>query len=402
MASSVRQKPTKGGQEPSGATAKAIVRQLPFGLLMTDREGNVLARNGAAERLLAPAQDGGWPEEATCCAVLGCRQAPPLEHHCISELAAGGDDPLPELRIDVPVEAPTTAVWVTVTPLRGDGLILLHLRQGSLNDRRRRTQPHWMGLPKLRILALGRTVVDSGEITIEGDWLLQRPGQILKYLILHRDRPVHVDEIVEALWPEAGRAGRNTARHFVHALRDRLEPARAPRGPSSFIHSMKGTYSLARPVEIDVNEFESLAATGLERPARTSEERESVITYLEGAVELYRGDLFSEEPFADWAFAERERLRAMLHEALIRLTQLLREGGQGARAVKHLARCVDFWPVDAEIQRTLIELYVEQGRHSDAQRRYEAFRQRMRVDFAQEADFRLADIGAQAPNQRPT
>jgi DNA-binding SARP family transcriptional activator len=388
--------PGKRVREVSGTTAKEILRELPFGLVMTDQTGAVLAMNESARRLLPSADDGARPEGATCCAVLGCKQVPPLERHCISEFAAASEGPLPELRVDVPVDSPTIAVWVTATPLPTDGLVMLHLRQGSLNDRRRRTQPHWMDLPTLRIRALGRTVVDTGQVTIEGDWLLQRPGQILKYLVVHRDRPVHVDEIVEALWPHAGRAGRNTVRHFVHALRDRLEPERAPRRPSSFIHSTKGTYSLARPVDIDLGEFESLVTTGLERPGGTKEERDVAIGYLESAVELYRGDLFTEEPFADWAFAERERLRTLLHEALLRMTALLRENGRDAAAVKHLARCADFWPLDAQVQRALIELYVELGRHSDAQRRYEAYRQRMRVDFAQEPEFRLADFGSQA------
>jgi DNA-binding SARP family transcriptional activator len=390
-----RQPATKGVRAVSGATAKEVLRELPFGLVMTDRTGAVQAMNEAARRLLTSAEDGAPSDGATCCAVLGCNQVPPLERHCISELAAASKGPLPELRVDVPVDSPTTAVWVTATPLPTDGLVMLHLRQGSLNDRRRRTQPHWMSLPTLRIRALGRTVVETGEITIEGDWLLQRSGQILKYLVVHRHRPVHVDEIVEALWPRAGRAGRNTVRHFVHALRDRLEPERAPRRPSSFIHSTKGTYSLARPVEIDVGQFESLVTTGLERPMRTREEREAGIGYLESAVELYRGDLFTEEPFADWAFAERERLRSLLHEALLKMTALLRDNGRDEVAVKHLARCADFWPLDAQIQRALIELYVELGRHTDAQRRYEAYRQRMRVDFAQEPEFRLADFGGQ-------
>jgi DNA-binding SARP family transcriptional activator len=330
--------------------------------------------------------------------LFGCNRLPPLDRHCLSELAVSAEAPLPEVRVDIPPEAPTTAVWITALRL-GEDRLLLHLRQGVMDDRRRRTQPHWMGRPRLRIRVLGTTQIETGEIKIEGDWLLQRPGQLLKYLVLHRDRPVHVDEVVEALWPKAGPAGRNTVRHFVHALRARLEPERARRHPSSFIHSVKGTYMLDRQVELDLREFDSLVATGLESPVRTREEREISCAYLEGAVDLYRGDLFAEEPFADWAFPERERLRTLLHEALMRLVELRREDDQPAAAVKLLERCVDFWPLDADIQRALLELYVEQGRHSDAQRRYEAFRHRLRVEFAQEADFRLVDLGAEA--ERP-
>ncbi len=305
------------------ATAADVIRELPFGLVVTDGEGRVLARNQAAEQILAVVEDGAASMEATCCSLFGCNRVPPLDRHCISVLAASADGPLPEVRVDVPPDAPTTAVWVTARRLGGqDDRLLLHLRQGLLDDRRRRTKPHWMEPSRLRIRALGRTEVATGEITIEGDWLLQRPGQILKYLVMNRGRPVHVDEIVEAIWPKAGTSGRNTVRHFVHALRDRLEPERTRRSPSSFIQSSSGTYSLDGRVELDVTEFNALATNGLEGPTRTPEERMIAIRSLERAIDLYRGDLFAEEPFAEWAFAERERLRGILHESVLQLAAL--------------------------------------------------------------------------------
>jgi DNA-binding SARP family transcriptional activator len=115
----------------------------------------------------------------------------------------------------------------------------------AVEDRHRRTVPHWIGRRGLTIRALGRTEVETGEIRIEGDWLLQRPGQVLKFLVVHWDRPVHVDEIVERFWPKGGPSGRNTVRHFVQALRDLIEPGRAPRIPS-FIHSTEGEICACR------------------------------------------------------------------------------------------------------------------------------------------------------------
>ena len=181
-------------------------------------------------------------------------------------------------------------------------------------------------------------------------------------------------------------------RHFVHALRDRLEPERTRRSPSSFIHSSNGTYSLDGRIELDVTEFGALAGNGLEGPTRTGEERQIAIRCLERAIDLYRGDLFAEEPFAEWAFAERERLRALLHEAVLQLAALRREDGEPAAATRYLERQVDLWPTDEAIQRALIELYLEQGRHSDAQRRHDAYRRRLRIEFAREANFDLADL----------
>src|SRR5204862_252798 len=84
----------------------------------------------------------------------------------------------------------------------------------------------------LRIFALGRTRVTSAESVLEGRWLANRPGQILKLLVTERHRRVFSDEIVERLWPDGTHDTRGL-RNFVHALREHLEPQGAPSPPTS-------------------------------------------------------------------------------------------------------------------------------------------------------------------------
>src|SRR5437764_2798608 len=285
-------------------TAGRLLDRLGVGMMLADSSGSVLEANQTARELVADAY-GDWIPDATCCRLFGCFRKEPLAHHCISKLAAGSDEPLPELRIDMPVERPAAAAWVTAAKAgREEGNLVFHLRQAVPGDRRQRTNLHWMSEGRISVHALGRTQVETLETKIEGDWLLRRPGHLLKYLICQRGRPAHVDEIVEALFPGSGASGRGSVRYFVHVLRGLLEPGRTPRATSSFIVSSNGTYALGPSVSVDLDEFEALVSAGL-RLCGTEEDGEG-IALLEQAIDLYRGDLFLEEPFAEWAFNQRE------------------------------------------------------------------------------------------------
>jgi DNA-binding SARP family transcriptional activator len=274
--------------------------------------------------------------------------------------------------------------------------VVLHLRPGDARDRRRRSDPHWLSGPELRISAFGRTWVDSVETPIGGSWLQQRPGQLLKYLVCERNRVVHAEEIAEALWPAAGRQSLNNVRHFMHALRAKLEPDR-PRGvASSFIVTVQGGYALdRRRVRIDADEFETLAREGL--AAARGREESVAIERLEHALALYRGDLVADEPYAEWAYVERDRLRSLAAEALRELIPLLLERRDLPRAAAALERLADFEPFDGETQRLLLATYLAQGRRSEAARRYGAFKARLARDFGEEPGFTLSEARLDRP-----
>jgi DNA-binding SARP family transcriptional activator len=385
------------GDARGAVIGPGMVNQLPFGIIVTDSSGAVIEANQTARQMVVAAL-GQWPEGATCCSLFGCLRREPVAQHCIATLAARSQEPLPEIRVDLPPERPSTAVWITAARVGQDGSqIVMHLRPAAVRDRRRRTQPHWMAKPRLRIRALGRTRVETEEIAIDGDWLMQRPGQLLKYLVCQRGRPAHVDQIVEALWPDAGITGRNTVRHYVHALRERVEPSRSPRTPSLFVISTGSTYSLDPRVAVDVDEFENLVSDGLGNSAEPANGQMSAVDCLEQAMNLYEGDLISDEPFAEWAFAEREVIRSLAYKALSRLVEHRLQRGDLPAATLQLERAAELRPLDGDIQRRLIGLYLQQGRHSDASRRFATFRQRMLDEFGQVPGFSLAEL---AGNQR--
>ena len=374
--------------EPSSKELAAeVFERLPYGLLVIDERGGVAHSNELATRFLPRLGDGA---ELRCDELFDCR-APggPCEEECLALRAALSDEPLPEIRIDTAGDAEVTALWVTAAPLEDGTRAVLHLRPGDRRDRRRRSDPHWLKGPDLRVRCFGRTHVDSAEGRLGGRWLQQRPGQLLKYLVCERLRVLHAEEIAEALWPDSGRQGISSVRYFMHQLRQHLEPDRPKGAPSSFVLTVRDGYALdRRRVHIDADAFERLADAGIEASAGP-DGRESAREQLRAALALYRGDFLADEPYAEWAYAERDRLRALAARAL-RCAASLEDDPEAATA--HLERLATLEPYDADVHRELLTAWLSLGRRSEAARRYDAYRVRLERDLGVTPDFELAEL----------
>jgi DNA-binding SARP family transcriptional activator len=326
----------------------------------------------------------------TCCELFGCGLPDgPFNGVCLSELAQQTGVPTPEVRTDLPHASLVSAVWVTAAP-SGDHVIF-NLRPGDHGDRRSRTEPHWMTGPHLRVFTLGRTRVESREGPIEGKWLKQRPGELLKFLITKRGRAVHAEEIADALWPHAGPGAVGGVRHFVYCAREKLEPRREKGTQSSFILAPGGGYMLnAANVSVDADEFEAQIAAA--HAAIADGDTVRAAGHAERALELYNGDYLEDDPYAEWAFLERERLRHLVSIALRLLARIYLGNDDMEGAVSALRRLAVIDSFDLDVQRELIRLCVRTGHRSEAKRRYATLRQRMLREFGELPDFELADL----------
>jgi DNA-binding SARP family transcriptional activator len=381
--------PVRASHAAYGALTRTIFDGSPFGLLVAEAGGTVIAANPAGHRHLVVERLIG----ENCCVLLGCHDPDgPLSDGCVTERALGSSHTLPEVRIDFRATDGLRAVWVTASPLGADR-VLVHLRPGRPGDRRRRSDTAWSGGPTLHLRVLGRTQVQAPEGPLDGPWLRQRPGQLLKFLVCRRPRLVAGDELVATFWPEAGRTGVQNVRYSVHDLRSRLEPGREPRQPSSFIVGRDGAYGLdADRVSVDADSFEQHARAGLD-------DRRGARDALRRAAALYRGPFLGDEPYADWAFAERDRLHELAIRVLDALATLELETGDHEAATSHLQRLAEIEPLDAGVQRRLITLLLEQGRSGEALRRYKQLQASWHSAFGEGVGFELSELrdgGAQA------
>jgi len=370
---------------------REIFERFPYGLLVLDGDGRVVRSNEQAARLISAA---GLGEDAdlTCCSLLGCRTPNTvLDAACVTDLALNGEAPMPEVRVDVRSPTGLSAVWVTAAAIGESGSrVVLQLRPGVAGDRRRRTSSHWMTGAQLRIRTLGRTEVELAEGPIGGAWLGQRTGQLLKYLVAERQRAVTVDEIGESIWPGSEYAVGASVRYYVHALRRKLEPQRGRREPSAFITARAGAYRLDLDnVQIDADEFEAHVTAGL---AAAESDPQAAAAEFEQGLAIYRGDFLADLPYAEWAMSERHRLHELACMGLRNLADIrleLRLVDSAARALERLAA---LQPFDEDVHRRLMELDIMRGRRSDAVRRYDALRCRLRRTFGHDPDFTLASL----------
>jgi DNA-binding SARP family transcriptional activator len=348
--------------------------------------GRVIFWNRALEEL--PGFQRVGERRLSCCDLLGCRRAGgPLEDGCLTELVIETRERTAEVEVEPP-GGNGLRVWVSAAPVYEDcSWIVIQIRPGELRDHQAANAPQMS--QQLMIYTLGRTRVEDRNGSLGAEWLLQRPGQLLKYMVCHRRQVVPTEVIAEAVWPQARTTTSGTVRYFIHALRSHLEPGRGKNEESQYIRAHHGSYALNMSrIWVDADAFEDEVRVGL--AAFAQGEIGAAKQHLERALALYQGDFLSDEPYAEWALVERERLRALVEKPLRVLAEL--SGKNPDRAAVYLERLAEMEPFDNEIQHSLISLWVKQGRKSRAVRHYQAFQLRLLKQFGEEPSFALSDL----------
>jgi DNA-binding SARP family transcriptional activator len=390
-----RQRKPEGKLFADADLALEVVDRSATAVVVQDAEGRVVAANRAATALLDEAVDLRTGARVGC-TLLGCRSpGTRLDGVCLHELARGREGPLPPVRVELPAGAQLDVASATILALPPDRqLVVTELRRDSGHLARERPgSPAWSAEPQLRVFVLGRTCVLNGDEKLEGRWLNNRAGHILKLLVTERHRSVFSDEIISVLWPPDSSPDTRGVRYFVHELRDQLEPAGAVEPPSSFVVATRGGYALDRQrVWIDADAFEAIVAEGLAAAAADDDRARDLIRE---AVAMYRGDFLADEPYAEWALAERDRLRDLAARALRLLAEIETRQGDLAGATATLIRLTELEPFDIDVHRELFELLLRRGRRSETLRRYETLRRRMLSTFDEQLDFSLSQLLSQ-------
>jgi DNA-binding SARP family transcriptional activator len=372
----------------SDAQFDLAFERFPYGLALVDGSRTVVGSNRAFRAMLA-ADTRTTEHPTTCCDVLCRRLDAASETTCLTARVLAGSEPIRNLRFALP--RGEGAIWVSGARVGSNGTqVVIGLHETASEDREQR-----FGRAFLHIRTLGRTTVEGPLGTLDGDWLDQRPGQLLRFLVVQRGRFVPVEAIAEAIWMDADYRTANSVRHLIHVLRNRLDPDRAAGAPSRFIVSRAGGYGLdMRYIAVDADGFADAARTALAASAAGAPDAER---RMDEAFALYTGDFLMDEPFAEWAHVERERLLGLAEGLLRQLADAALARRDVSRASALLARLAEMEPFDSDVHRQLIALALREGRRGRAMRQYHAFQLRLERAFGERIDFTLADVSREDP-----
>jgi DNA-binding SARP family transcriptional activator len=262
-------------------------------------------------------------------------------------------------------------VWLAVLATAIAATLFQPVRTGTmaavnrlLFRRRRSGEP-----PALSIRTLGGFRVErDGEPVDSSQWRSKKSRQLFKMLLARYDRPVHREQLIDALWPDEteGNLGNRLA-VAASTIRAVLDPDKEH--PSDrFLSGNAETLRLGTEhMWIDVVEFFRLVESG------SSGDH----TALEQAVDLYRGDFLEEDRYEDWAQPLREAARAA-YVAVLRK----RADVEGERSVDEgiaaQLRILEVDPWDEAAHLAIVSALRSAGRHGEAQRAYHRYEARMR------------------------
>jgi predicted ATPase/DNA-binding SARP family transcriptional activator len=210
--------------------------------------------------------------------------------------------------------------------------------------------------------------------------------RLLAVLILHRNTPVSIDRIVDALWHEDVPAhALQTVRTYVSRLRKILW------GDPSPLLTEGGGYRLAiEGAQVDIDRFEALAQNG--REALDAGDAALATSRLEDALALVRGSPLAGLEYDDFARYEIERLeelRLLVFEDLVE-ARLLQ--GRHEELVPELRAAVDQHPLRERLWAQLMLALYRSGRQSDALEAYREARGILGEELGLEPGRALRDL----------
>ena len=220
-------------------------------------------------------------------------------------------------------------------------------------------------------------VLGSIEVVENGRRLTVATGRqlaVLAFLLIHANRVVSADRIVDALWgdepPESG--AKAVAFHVVR-IRDALEPGRQRGQLSGILATEPAGYVLrVAPEQIDAARFERVVAEGWRL---LGDDLAAARTRLAEALALWRGEPYADVGDESWAQPEIRRLEELRLRVLEDRLEADLGLGDHDGVIDEIAALVAAHPLRERLRGQLMVALYRAGRQAEALRAHAEGRQ---------------------------
>jgi DNA-binding SARP family transcriptional activator len=217
---------------------------------------------------------------------------------------------------------------------------------------------------------------------------------LLALLLLHANKLVSRDRLIEALWPERPPG---TAEHSLDVQVSRTRKALAP---DEVLLTRSGGYVLqVDPEQVDARLFESLLERG--RRANAEGEPKEALASIASALALWRGNALGDVAYEEWARGEAERLDELHLSAIEERIDAELALGNHDSAIPELEALTAEHPMRERLRgQHMLALY-RAGRQAEALRVYGDTRKRFVAELGIEPTSLLRDLEQAILRQDP-
>ncbi|GAA3294874.1 winged helix-turn-helix domain-containing protein [Dactylosporangium vinaceum] len=242
-------------------------------------------------------------------------------------------------------------------------------------------------LPRFELL--GPVRAWQGETELDLGPAKQRA--VLTTLLIHANRPVPTERIVDAVWQaDPPENGANVVQKYVAGLRRVLEPGRSPRTPGSLLTLTDAGYQLSvGPDRLDAELFQQYVQRA--RAAQTAGRPGDASRLLEQALGLWRGPALAGLTGALFD-AARDRLTESRAAALEHWAALELLLGHQIQLAPRLAELVAEFPLREELRYIQMLALYRCGRQPEALAVFRDARRLLAEEFGVEPSERLQEL----------
>ncbi len=223
---------------------------------------------------------------------------------------------------------------------------------------------------RLEAYMLGTFQVYRNDALVE-TWSSRKGANILKYMLLNRDHPIHKEVLMEQFWPESdAEAQRNNLNVAIYGLRQNLREAECE---FSHVLFQNDCYFLNPELDIWVDEDAFKSHYGLAQTLEQQGKTADAIAEYSAAEILYEGCFLPEDLYEDWTDITRQELQIDYLNILNCLSRHYLDTSDFAACASMCQKMLVVEPCSEDAHYRLMLCYRRQGQVHLALRQYDRY-----------------------------